>query len=56
MNSAARKSASEMKVFPLLAGIASAFIWQKAMFIGAYLKASNSISPKLNSQIHHDAC
>jgi hypothetical protein len=56
MNSAVRKSASEIKIFPLLAGIASAFMWQKATFIGAYLRASHLTSHKLNSQIHHDAC
>ena len=56
MNSAVRKTASETKVFPLLAGIASAFVWQKATFIGAYLRASNSTSRKFNPQIHHDAC
>jgi hypothetical protein len=56
MNSAVRKSTSEIKIFPLLADIASAFVWQKATFIGAYLRASNSTSRKLDSQIHHDAC
>jgi hypothetical protein len=55
MNSAVRKSAFEIKIFPLLAGIASAYIWQEATFIGAFLRASHSTSRKLNPQIHHDA-
>jgi len=56
MNSAVMISASEKKIFPLLEGIESAFMWQEATFIGAYLRAFHSTSRKFNPKIHHGAC
>jgi hypothetical protein len=49
-------SAPENKIFPLLAVIASAFMWREATSIGAYLRACHSTSRKFDSEIHHDAC
>jgi hypothetical protein len=55
-NFAVRIFASGIRIFPLLAVIASASMWQRGTFIGAYLKAMHSISRKFNLRIHHAAC